>query len=45
MWSTEFLEFEPIPANILNETVMGIRQRKGLKLELPKPSDFMVRED
>ena len=41
MWSTEFLGFETIPANILTETVTGIRQRKGLKLELPKPSDFL----
>ncbi len=41
MWSTEFLGFEPIPANMLNEIVMGIRQRKGLKLEMPKPSDFI----
>nr|6U45_A Chain A, Elongation factor 2 [Candidatus Methanoperedens nitroreducens]6U45_B Chain B, Elongation factor 2 [Candidatus Methanoperedens nitroreducens] len=41
MWSTEFLGFEPIPANMLAETVMGIRQRKGLKLEMPKPSDFI----
>src|SRR3972149_7192569 len=41
MWSTEFLGFETIPANILTETVTEIRQRKGLKLELPKPSDFI----
>jgi elongation factor 2 len=41
MWSTEFAGFEPIPANMLNEIVTGIRQRKGLKLELPKPSDFI----
>ncbi|PWB54164.1 MAG: elongation factor EF-2 [Candidatus Methanoperedenaceae archaeon] len=41
MWSTEFVGFEPIPGNMLNEIVMAIRQRKGLKLELPKPSDFM----
>ena len=41
MWSTEFSGFEPIPGNMLNEIVMGIRQRKGLKLEMPKPSDFI----
>ena len=41
MWSTEFVGFEPIPGNMLNEIVMAIRQRKGLKLELPKPSDFI----
>ncbi|MCX9085589.1 MAG: elongation factor EF-2 [Candidatus Methanoperedens sp.] len=41
MWSTEFLGFEPIPNNMLTEIVTGIRQRKGLKLELPKASDFL----
>ncbi len=41
MWSTEFAGFETIPANILNEIVMDIRKRKGLKLEMPKPSDFI----
>jgi elongation factor 2 len=41
LWSTEFLGFEPMPTNLLNETVMGIRQRKGLKLEMPKPIDFI----
>ncbi|MCX9013328.1 MAG: elongation factor EF-2 [Candidatus Methanoperedens sp.] len=41
MWSTEFAGFEPIPQNMLNEVVMDIRKRKGLKLELPKPSDFV----
>jgi len=41
MWSTEFAGFEPVPGNMLNEVVMNIRQRRGLKLELPKPSDFI----
>ncbi len=41
LWSTEFSGFEPLPATMLNETVMSIRQRKGLKLEIPKPSDFV----
>ncbi len=41
MWSTEFMGFEPIPNNMLIEIVTGIRQRKGLKLELPKASDFL----
>ncbi|CAD6493561.1 MAG: Elongation factor 2 [Candidatus Argoarchaeum ethanivorans] len=43
MWSTEFAGFEPIPANMLKDVVKGIRQRKGLKLEPPKSSDFMSR--
>jgi len=41
MWSTEFMGFEPIPNNMLIEIVTAIRQRKGLKLELPKASDFL----
>ncbi|TAN43464.1 MAG: elongation factor EF-2, partial [Candidatus Methanoperedens sp.] len=41
MWSTEFAGFETLPGNILNDIVMDIRKRKGLKLEMPKPSDFI----
>ncbi len=41
MWSTEFAGFETIPGNILNDIVIDIRKRKGLKLEMPKPSDFI----
>jgi elongation factor 2 len=43
MWSTEFAGFETIPTNMLKDVVKGIRQRKGLKLEPPKASDFMSR--
>ncbi|PHP46090.1 elongation factor EF-2 [Methanosarcinales archaeon ex4572_44] len=41
MWSTEFAGFEPLPTSMLNEVVKGIRERKGLKAQLPKPSDFI----
>ncbi|MBU4373522.1 MAG: elongation factor EF-2 [Euryarchaeota archaeon] len=41
LWSTEFAGFEPVSGNMLNEVVMSIRQRRGLKLEMPKPSDFI----
>ncbi len=41
MWSTEFEGFETIPGNLLNDIVMDIRKRKGLKLEMPKPGDFI----
>jgi elongation factor 2 len=41
LWSTEFAGFEPIPQNLFGEKVMGVRQRKGMKLEMPKPSDFV----
>jgi elongation factor 2 len=41
MWSTEFAGFEPLPASLLAETVGQIRTRKGLKPEMPKPSDYL----
>ena len=40
-WSTEFGGFEPLPMSLLKEVVTKIRQRKGLKAEMPKPSDFV----
>ena len=41
MWSTEFVGFEPLPTNMIREVVSSIRERKGLKKELPQPSDFI----
>jgi len=41
MWSTEFAGFETLPASLLKEIVVQIRQRKGLKSEVPKASDFV----
>ncbi len=41
MWSTEFGGFEIVPTNIMTEIVAQIRDRKGLKKELPKPTDFL----
>jgi len=41
LWSTEFAGFEPLPANLMIETVKQIRTRKGLKPEMPKPSDYL----
>jgi elongation factor 2 len=41
LWSTEFAGFEPVPANLMLETVKQIRTRKGLKPEMPKPSDYL----
>ncbi|MCL7414934.1 MAG: elongation factor EF-2 [ANME-2 cluster archaeon] len=40
-WSTEFAGFEPLPMSKLKEIVTQIRQRKGLKAEMPKSSDFI----
>jgi len=41
IWSTEFLGFEVLPQSLQPEIVKQIRQRKGLKSELPTPHDFI----
>ncbi|MHC1635627.1 MAG: elongation factor EF-2 [Candidatus Methanospirareceae archaeon] len=41
LWSTEFAGFEPIPQTLFYDKVMEVRKRKGMKLEMPKPSDFI----
>jgi elongation factor 2 len=41
LWSTEFAGFEPLPPTLMLETVKQIRTRKGLKPEMPKPSDYL----
>lgn len=41
IWSVEFAGFEQVPQNLFDQFVMEVRQRKGLKLEIPKPEDFL----
>jgi len=41
IWNTENAGFAPVPPSLQPEVVGKIRQRKGLKAELPKPSDFV----
>ncbi|OYT66354.1 elongation factor EF-2 [ANME-1 cluster archaeon ex4572_4] len=41
LWSTEFAGFKPIPQNLFGEKVLEVRKRKGLKLEMPRASDFV----
>jgi translation elongation factor aEF-2 len=41
MWSTEFNGFETVPGSLSNEIVTKIRERKGLKKELPRASDYL----
>jgi elongation factor 2 len=43
MWSTEFAGFDTLPASLTSEIVSGIRERKGLKTELPPASDNLSR--
>ena len=42
MWSTEFAGFQLVPASLVNEVVMGIRKRKGLKEQIPTPNDYLA---
>ncbi|MDD1720622.1 MAG: elongation factor EF-2 [Euryarchaeota archaeon] len=41
IWSTEFMGFEVLAQSLQPDIVKQIRQRKGLKAELPKPQDFI----
>lgn len=41
LWSTEYAGFKPIPQGLFAEKVMEVRKRKGMKLEIPKASDFI----
>jgi elongation factor 2 len=42
IWSTEHAGFEKVPPSLLEEFIMEVRKRKGLKLEIPKPEDFLA---
>jgi elongation factor 2 len=42
MWNTEFSGFELVPNNMVKETVLAIRKRKGLKEQLPVPGDYLT---
>ncbi|RXE56693.1 elongation factor EF-2 [Methanoculleus taiwanensis] len=42
MWSTEFAGFEVVPGGIVDEVVKGIRKRKGLKEQIPRPEDYLA---
>ena len=41
MWSTEFGGFDIVPTSIQTEVVGQIRERKGLKRDLPKAADYL----
>ena len=42
MWNTEFAGFEIVPASMVKEVVTAIRKRKGLKEQIPTPSDYLA---
>jgi elongation factor 2 len=42
IWSTEVSGFELVPSGMLQDFIMEVRRRKGLKLEIPRPEDFVA---
>lgn len=40
-WSMQFSRWSAVPESMLADLVKQIRKRKGLKEEMPKPSDFV----
>jgi elongation factor 2 len=42
LWSTENSGFAKLPTELQNKIVYQVRDRKGLKRELPKAEDFMA---
>ncbi len=40
IWNTENEGFKPVPPGMMNDVVISIRQRKGLKLEVPGQSYY-----
>jgi elongation factor 2 len=42
LWSTEQAGFAPLPANLLEDYTSEIRERKGMKPNVPGPADFQV---
>ncbi|NQE05152.1 Elongation factor 2 [ANME-1 cluster archaeon GoMg1] len=41
LWSTEFAGFKPIPQNLFGVKIMEVRERKGMKQEMPRASTFV----
>ncbi|MEM2619116.1 MAG: hypothetical protein QW356_06505, partial [Candidatus Hadarchaeales archaeon] len=41
IWSTQFEKFERLPPELEQQVIQEVRKRKGLKLEVPKPEEFM----
>jgi elongation factor 2 len=41
LWTTEYLGYEKLPRELQPQIVRSIRERKGLKAEMPTPQSFM----
>lgn len=40
-WQTKFSHWEPLPRNLMEQNVLEIRKRKGMKEEIPKAEEYM----
>jgi len=40
-WATEFSRWAPVPETLAMNVIVKIRERKGLKLEIPRVEDFI----
>jgi elongation factor 2 len=40
IWSTENAGFEPVPRELQQEIIIGIRKRKGLDPKVPTAADY-----
>jgi len=41
IWATEFAKFDKVPPDLQKQIITNTRKRKGLKLEPPRPDEFM----
>jgi elongation factor 2 len=41
LWSTEYIGYEKLPNELQRKIILSIRERKGLKPEIPQAKDFM----
>jgi elongation factor 2 len=40
-WQLKFSHWEPMPKNLMVDTILEIRRRKGMKEEIPKAEEYM----
>lgn len=40
-WQTKFSHWEPLPKSLMEQVVLEIRRRKGMKEEMPKAEEYM----
>lgn len=40
-WQTKFSHWEPLPKNLMEQIILEIRRRKGMKEEIPRAEEYM----